>query len=125
MKLFLVDTNVFVDFFRGKPEAVAFIKRHSDRIALSAVVLSELYAGAREDEIQRLDTFSDYFTTLPLTTEVAKTGGLLKNQYGKSHGIGLADALIAATAQTGDCELKTLNVKHYPMFPSLSPPYGK
>jgi hypothetical protein len=35
------------------------------------------------------------------------------------------DALIAATATAGNAELKTLNVKHYPMFKGLKPPYKK
>ncbi|TFG89271.1 MAG: type II toxin-antitoxin system VapC family toxin, partial [Hyphomicrobiales bacterium] len=41
----------------------------------------------------------------------------------KSHGVGLADAIIAATADSENAELKTLNVKHYPMFKGLTPPY--
>jgi hypothetical protein len=40
-------------------------------------------------------------------------------------GVGLADGLLAATAEAQDAELKTLNVKHYPMFAGLTPPYRK
>jgi hypothetical protein len=56
---------------------------------------------------------------------MARTGGLLKQQFGKSHGLGLADAMIAATAQHENAALTTLNTKHYPMFPNLAPPYVK
>lgn len=45
--------------------------------------------------------------------------------YGKSHGVGLADAIVAATAQIENAELKTLNTKHYPMLKGLQPAYVK
>lgn len=48
-----------------------------------------------------------------------------KMQYGKSYGVGLADAIIAATVEAEQAELKTLNTKHYPMFPNLKPAYTK
>ena len=62
---------------------------------------------------------------IPVTSEIAKSGGLYKYKYGKSHGIGLADAIIAATAQTENADLKTLNIRHYPMFKNLKPAYKK
>ena len=43
----LPDTDVLVDFFRGRSKAVAFINAHSDRIILSAVIVAELFAGAK------------------------------------------------------------------------------
>ena len=48
-----------------------------------------------------------------LTAEIAIRGGLLRRDYGRSHGMGLNDALIAATALEQDLQLLTLNVKHY------------
>ena len=42
-----------------------------------------------------------------------------------SHGVGLADAILAATAESEDAELKTLNRKHYPMLKGLRPAYMK
>jgi hypothetical protein len=39
--------------------------------------------------------------------------------------VGLADAILAATAEAEEAELKTLNVKHYPMFSGLEPAYIK
>jgi predicted nucleic acid-binding protein len=50
---------------------------------------------------------------------------LFKRDYGKSHGVGLADAIIAATCEAENADLKTLNVKHYPMIEGLIPAYRK
>jgi predicted nucleic acid-binding protein len=61
---------------------------------------------------------------VPLTVEIAKVGGLYKRDFAKSHGVGLADAILAATADAEKAELKTLNVKHYPMIRGLEPAYN-
>ena len=122
----LVDTDVLVDYLRGHPEAVDFVRTRSHRILLSSVVVAELYAGVRGDREQEiLDAFVALFRIVPVSAAIAKAGGLYKRDYGKSHGVGLADALLAATAEQEDADLKTLNVKHYPMIKGLSPAYVK
>jgi len=65
------------------------------------------------------------FRIVPVSPELARQGGLFKNEYAKSHGVGLADAIIAASAKAEHAELKTLNTKHYPMFKNFRPPYRK
>lgn len=123
---FLVDTDVLVDFFRGYSKAAAFINEHSSRIILSSIVIAELYAGVKGDaERIALENFVSLFRVIPVTSEIAKTGGLYKRDYGKSHGVGLADAIIAATCDAENAELKTLNIKHYPMIKGLTPTYKK
>ena len=122
----LIDTDVMVDFLRGNPKAVALVKAHSAHIILSSIVVAELYSGVRgEKELQTLDALVSLFRIIPVSPELAREGGLFKNEYAKSHGVGLADAIIAASAKAEHAELKTLNVKHYPMFKGLRPPYRK
>jgi predicted nucleic acid-binding protein len=122
----LLDTDVLVDFFRGHSKAVAFVNAHATRIILSSIVVAELYAGVKGDsEKAALESFVSLFRVVPVTAEVAKAGGLYKRDYGKSHGVGLADAILVATAQSEDAELKTLNTRHYPMMKDLKPAYNK
>jgi predicted nucleic acid-binding protein len=122
----LLDTDVLVDFFRGYSKAIAFVNTHASRIILSSIVVAELYAGVKGDaELTVLENFISLFRVIPLTSGIAKTGGLYKRDYGKSHGIGLADAIIAATCEAENAELKTLNIKHYPMVKGLKPAYRK
>jgi len=126
MKKFLVDSDVLVDFLRGKSKAVNYVKAHSKKIILSSISVAELYAGVRDgEEREELDEFVGLFPILPVTPEIAKMGGIYKRDFFKSHNIGLADAIIAATAKTHNADLKTLNVKHFPMFKGLKPPYKK
>ena len=125
-KALLVDTDVLVDFLRGHLEAVAFVNAHAGRIILSAVVVAELYAGVKGDaEKDALDNFVSLFRVVPVCTDIAKAGGLFKREYGASHGVGLADAIVAATAAAENAELKTLNTRHYPMVKGLRPAYRK
>jgi len=122
----LLDTDVLVDFFRGHSKAVAFVNAHSDRIILSSIVIAELYAGVKGDAEQAvMENFVSLFSIVPVSAEIAKAGGLHKRDYGKSHGVGLADAILAATAEAENAELKTFNTKHYPMLKGLRPAYKK
>jgi predicted nucleic acid-binding protein len=120
----LVDTDIMVDFLRGRPNAVALVKTHSDRIILSSIVAAELYAGVKGDEeLNQLDGLISLFRIVPVSIKLARAAGLLKNRFAKSHGVGLADAIIAATAEAENADLKTLNTKHYPMLKGLKPAY--
>ncbi|MBC2711648.1 MAG: type II toxin-antitoxin system VapC family toxin [Desulfosarcina sp.] len=122
----LLDTDVLVDFFRGYSKAVAFVNTSSSRIILSSIVVAELYAGVKGcAEETALENFVSLFRVVPITAEIAKTGGLYKRDYGSSHGVGLADAIIAATIEAENAKLKTLNIKHYPMIKGLTPAYKK
>jgi len=122
----LVDTDVMVDFLRGHPKAVALVQAQSSRIIFSSIVAAELYAGARNnEELSTLDRLIYLFRVVPVSPELARAAGLHKRDYAKSHGIGLADAIIAATAQAENADLKTLNTKHYPMLKGLKPAYTK
>jgi predicted nucleic acid-binding protein len=125
-KRLLVDTDILVDFLRGYNQAVQFVTTHVTEMALSAITVAELYAGSKgAGELEQLDEFIGLFEILPATREVAREGGRYKNHYHKSHGIGLADGIIAATAVLHDLDLKTLNTKHYPMLEGVIPPYLK
>ena len=125
-KPILLDKDVLIDFFRGYSKAVAFVNENSSRIILSAIVVAELYAGIRgEAEQTILENFISLFRVIPITSEIAKTGGLYRRDYAKTHGVGLADSIIAATCETEKVELKTLNIKHFPMIDGLTPIYEK
>lgn len=125
-ELILLDTDVLVDFFRGHRKAVAFVNARSSQIILSSIVVAELYAGVKGDvEETALKNFISLFRVVPVSAEIAKVGGLYKRDYGKSHGVGMADAILAATAKAENADLKTLNTKHYPMLKDLRPAYKK
>jgi predicted nucleic acid-binding protein len=121
----LLDTDVLVDYLRGREEAAAYLEARSEPLLISALTVAELYAGVREgEESRRLAQFLGAFEIIPLTAEIARQGGLYRRDYGPSHGVGLADALLAASAALHQARLVTLNAKHFPMV-EVEVPYEK
>lgn len=120
----LIDTDILIDYLRDRPEAVAYIDSLTEPLYLSAITTAELYAGVREgSERTQLDQFLLAFTIIAVDTDIATAGGLLRRDFGKSYGTGLADALIAATAVIHHLRLVGLNRKHFPMLPDMITPY--
>ena len=71
---------------------------------------------------------SGYFKTRAeaerMAEEIARRAGELGRRWDRHRpGIALADLVIAATAEHLGAELATTNVRHFPMFPELAPPY--
>ena len=128
-KPILVDTDVLIDFLRGYEEAISLVAVNSDRILVSTINVAELYAGVRggEDgpEQGALERLLALFRVVPVDSGIARLGGLYRRDYGRSHGVGLADAVVAATAAVEEAALMTINVKHYPMFSGIQPAYRK
>jgi len=112
------------EYFRGFDKAVAFVNKYNERIILSSIVVAELYAGVKGDAEQNaLQQFMSLFRVVPIDAAIGKAGGLYRRDYGKSHGVGLADAILAATAESENAALKTLNTRNYPVLKNLSPAY--
>lgn len=111
----LVDTDVWIDYLRGYPQAIKCVKQLPERVWISAVSVAELHAGVREGaEREALTQLLSTLKVVDVNAVIASRGGLLRRDYGRSHGVGLNDALIGATALEMQLQLLTLNVKHYP-----------
>jgi predicted nucleic acid-binding protein len=122
----LIDTDVLIDYLRGRAEAVTYLEGLTVALSVSAVTVAELYAGVREGaERVTLEQFLAAFEVIPVEESIAVVGGLYRRDFGKSHSTGLADALIAATAESIQGTLVTLNVKHFPMLSNVHVPYQK
>lgn len=124
----LIDTDVLIDYLRGVSKAAKCLKDLTARSPcyLSPITVAELYVGVREGkERVILDQFIQEFQIVVLNESIAMKGGLFRRDYGKSHGVGLADALIAASAEELTLTVVTLNKKHYPMLKEVKVPYLK
>ena len=122
----LIDTDVLIDYLRGKTDAVSYLEGLTESLLVSVITVAELYAGVREGaERTKLDEFIRAFEIVPVDREIAIRGGLYRRDYIKSHNVGLADALIAATAEFRQADLVTLNSKHFPLLANVVIPYQK
>lgn len=122
----LLDTDVLIDYLRGRADAIDYIENQAIAALISAATVAELYAGVRDGvERSKLDAFVGVFGIVPVDTEIAIKGGLYRRDYGKSHSTGLVDSLVAATAELQHATLITLNKKHFPMLTNVVVPYQK
>lgn len=102
------------------------MEAHLTELSVSAMSVGELFQGVRsEAEYAALETTFSAMRVLPISYQIAQRGGVIARDYRPSHGTGLADALIAATAQHHALELVTLNKKHFPMLENVTVPYEK
>jgi predicted nucleic acid-binding protein len=122
----LVDTDVVVEYLRGRTEASEWLESQEADLLVSVITVAELFAGVKgEHESQSLDRFLSALAVLPATDEIGRLAGRYRRDYGQSHGTGLADALIAATAAVTDSLLATFNRRHFPMLPTVVVPYRR
>jgi predicted nucleic acid-binding protein len=118
----ILDTDVLIDYLRGNDNAIRFLEDLQEQLCVSVITVAELYAGIRNKKEQRvIEKFLTVFDVLPIDQVIAINGGLFRRQYGPSHGVGLADAMIAATAESCQARLVTLNQRHFPMLKVVVP----
>lgn len=117
----LVDTDVLIWCLRGNAKA----RRVLDRLkayAVSSVTVMELIQGARNRrELKALKGFLAQPAVTHLVTEAAVTGKAiaLLEKYALSHGLMMADALVAATAHRHGLTLLTGNKADYRFISGL------
>jgi len=122
----LVDTDILIDYLRDHEAAVEFLESLPFPIFISSISVAELYTGVREGEERGiLESFIDAFDVISADTTICKKGGLMRRDFRKSAGISIADAIIAATAETKKVSLASLNRKHFSMVKNLIVPYSK
>ena len=122
----LIDSDVLIDYLRGHPAAISYLENLTERQIVSVMTVAELYTGIREgNERQALEELLKTFEIIPVTEKTAIIGGLFRRTFLKSHGVGIADAVIAATAEVESATLATLNKKHFPMLSKVIVPYRK
>ena len=106
--------------------AVSYLEALTERQIVSAITVAELYTGVREGaERQALEELLETFDIIPVSQTIAVTGGLFRRKFLKSHNLGIADAVIAATAEMEKAIVVTRNRKHFPMFSNVIVPYQK
>jgi len=114
-ELILVDTNIIIEVFRKNVAIIKKIKAIGvERIAVSSVTVMELYFGAlNKVELNRIKRYLKAFTIVQIDESISLQAVELVERFGKSHGLNLPDALIAATSIIQGQKLLTLNKKDF------------
>lgn len=126
--MILVDSDVMIAHLRGHQAAKSWLRnarRRSGRLAVSVVSVVEVAGGMRSRERKEVSRLLASLHIIPVSERIAWMGAEFMRTHRRAHpGIGLGDYLIAATVDVEGFELATLNVRHFPMFPGLPPPFA-
>ncbi len=126
----LLDTDIFVNFLRGKEEEALFFNKilvENEFYGLfSSITEIELFAVERLDQKQETAILKllANLQRIDLDSQVAQLAGRWLAKYKKSNGLETPDAIIAASAVIHGASLVTKNTRHYTFIPGLvlSPP---
>jgi predicted nucleic acid-binding protein len=115
----LVDSDILIEVSRGRNVDIVAnwieLSNSDAAVLYSPVSVAELRAGARPSEHDALRNLFRALTCAPIDEDVGRQAGAYLQRYRRSHGVEVADALIAANAVANHAELWTRNRKHYPM----------
>ena len=118
----LVDSDVLIWHLRGLPQATLRLDALS-RLTISAVTYFEILQGMRNRAeliaVQK-SLASRSAEQLPLTPAITARATDILERLSLSHGLGMGDALIAATALEHGLTLLTANVKHFSAIDGLT-----
>jgi predicted nucleic acid-binding protein len=121
----LCDTSVIIDILRAHPPALAFAGALDEPPTCSEITRVEVLRGMRSAERRTTERLFGTIRWVGVDEAIARRAGDLGRTWRRSHqGIATADLIIAATADELGLELATLNVRHFPMFSRLRPPYA-
>lgn len=123
-RLTVLDTTVLIDHVRGSEAARAYLRGLRGLPACSEVTRTELLRGIRSGQRSATEGLMGMIQWIVVDEQISRHAGELGRRYRRSHAsIGAADLLIAATAELAGGDLVTSNVRHFPMFKGLRPPY--
>lgn len=126
--MILLDTDILIDVQRGHPPAVAWFGGLAVTPAVPGLVVMELVQSARNAvEVRRaLNLIAPLPVVWPGENDCSRALSDFVAHH-LSHGLGLIDALIAATCLGRTATLCTFNDKHYRVVAGLKidQPYSR
>jgi predicted nucleic acid-binding protein len=122
INLTIVDTDILIDTARGSIEAINCLKdlQSTSTLAISVVTQMELIVGCtNKSELRKLEEFLKQFHVVKIDQDISDKSVELLKFYRLSHGLLIADSLIAATAIVGNCPLASKNQRDYRFIQEL------
>jgi tRNA(fMet)-specific endonuclease VapC len=126
MLRYLLDTNIVIYVLKRRPiEVLSIFNANADRMAISAITLSELFHGAEKsnkvnENLAVIEDFCSRLEVLPYGSKAAQHYGAIRaglEKLGKP--IGVNDLHIAAHARSEGLAVVTNNVGEFARVPAL------
>lgn len=121
--LVIVDTDILIDAGMEIEQAVNCLKHHEQQaqLAVSIITKMELVVGCgNKNELRDTEKFLQRFEIIAVNETISEKADELLRIYRLSHGLLIADSLIAATAIIWDCPLVSKNQRDYRFITKLN-----
>ena len=119
-----VDTDILIDFYRKQQPAIDFLDHYysmNETLAISSITQMELYIGCRNKrELTETVKFLKQYKMVHFSGSVSRKTVELIREYNLSHGLLIADAIIAATVLTSEGELFSKNANDFMFIEDLN-----
>jgi len=126
MLRYLLDTNIVIYSMKRRPiEVLDMFNKNADRMAISAITLSELLYGAEKSSnvsknLSGIEDFCSRLEVLPYGSKASQHYGAIRAFLAKTgEQIGVNDVHIAAHARSEGLILVTNNIKEFIKVPAL------
>jgi len=121
--LLIVDTDILIDVSRHVEQAIDTLDGYFESyiVAISVITQLELILGCENKrEFENLDEFLKRFEIIDISTSISQKSVDLFKNFRLSHGVMIADMLIAATALEYECSLVSKNQKDFRFIDDLN-----
>lgn len=122
MSLTVIDTDILIDLAADNVQAIQCVQRleQQSTLCVSAITEMELIVGCRnKTELRNTDRLLERFRIIHLNEQASVVASALIRKYRLSHGLLVADSLIAATAIVLSYDFITKNQRDYRFIEGL------
>jgi len=119
-----VDTDILIDFYRNYQPSIDFLDYYysmDEILAISSITQMELFIGCRnKKELTETVKFLKQYEVVHFSRSISEKTVKLIREYNLSHGLLMADAIIAATALISEGELFSKNASDFVFIENLN-----
>lgn len=109
--MIFVDTCILIEYSKGR---IVWTEEEKKDYCISSIVQLEFLVGAlNKKELREFNKILKDWNIANIDQDIVELSVELMNRYGLSHGMGVYDAIIAATCMVYDLPLWTHNKKDF------------
>jgi len=119
-----VDTDILIDFYRNYQPSIDFLDYYysmDEILAISSITQMELFIGCRNKrELTETVKFLKQYEVVHFSRSISEKTVKLIRKYNLSHGLLMADAIIAATVLVSEGQLFSKNASDFVFIKNLN-----
>lgn len=119
-----VDTDILIDFYRNHQPSIDFLDYYysmDEILAISSITQMELYIGCRNKrELTETVKFLKQYEAVHFSRSISEKTVKLIREYNLSHGLLMADVIIAATVLVSEGQLFSKNASDFVFIKNLN-----